>query len=66
MAALNAQNPAAAAEFNSSPIAQAYLHQFLASPPSQRLTMAQELADDPEAQEQLGLIQQVAAARNKY
>jgi hemophore-related protein len=66
MAALNAQNPAAAAEFNSSPIAQAYLHQFLASPPSQRLTMAQELADDPEAQEQLGLIQQVAAACNKY
>jgi hemophore-related protein len=66
MAALNAQNPAAAAEFNSSPVAQAYLHQFLASAPSERLTMAQELADEPEAQEQFGLIQQVAASCNNY
>jgi hemophore-related protein len=66
MAALNAQNPAAAEEFNSSPVAQAYLHQFLASAPSERLTMAQELADEPEAQEQFGLIQQVAASCNNY
>jgi hemophore-related protein len=66
MAALNAQNPAAAAEFNSSQVAQAYLHEFLASPPSERLTMAQQLADEPEAQEQFGLIQQVAVTCNKY
>jgi hemophore-related protein len=65
MAALNAQNPAAAAEFNSSPVAQAYLNQFLASPPSQRLAMAQELASDSDAQE-LGLIQQIAVICNKY
>ena len=66
MAALNAQDPAAAARFTSSPIAQSYLRQFLASPPSQRLTMAQELADEPETQEQFGLIQQVAASCNNY
>src|SRR5437868_3405780 len=35
MAALNAQNPAAAGKFNSSPIAQSYLRQFLAAPPGQ-------------------------------
>ncbi len=66
MAALNAQNPAAAAEFNSSPIAQSYLHQFLASPPSQRLTMAQQLAGEPDAQEQFGLLQQLAASCKNY
>jgi len=45
MAALNAQDPAAAAEINSSPVEQSYLHQFLDSPPSQRMAMAQELDD---------------------
>ena len=64
MAALNAQDPAAAAQINSSPVAQSYLHQFLLSPPSRRLAMAQQLAGAPGAQQQFGLIQQVAASCN--
>jgi hypothetical protein len=40
MAALNAQDPAAAAQFKQSPVAQSYLHQFLNSPPSRRTAMA--------------------------
>src|SRR5277367_4760172 len=38
-AALNAQDPAAAANFNASPVAQGYLRQFLAAPPAQRQQM---------------------------
>ena len=66
MAAFNAQDPAAAAQFNSSSVAQSYLHQFLNSPPSQRMVMAQQLASSPGAQQNFGLIQQVAATCNNY
>jgi hemophore-related protein len=66
MAALNAQNPAAAAQLNSSPVAQSYLHQFLLSPPSRRMAMAQQLASQPGAQEQFGLVQQVAATCKNF
>jgi hemophore-related protein len=66
MAALNAQNPAAAAEFNSSPIAQSYLRQFLAAPPSQRQAMAQEAMSTPGAAQEFGLVQQLAASCNNY
>jgi hemophore-related protein len=66
MAALNAQDPAAAAQFNSSAVAQSYLHQFLNSPPSQRMVMAQQLARSPGAQQNFGLIQQVAATCNNF
>ena len=40
MAALNAQDPAAAAQINSSSLAQSALQRFLAAPPSERLEMA--------------------------
>lgn len=66
MAALNAQDPAAAATFNSSPVAQSYLHQFLLSPPSRRMAMAQQLANSPAAQQNFGLIQQVAATCHNF
>ena len=66
MAALNAQDPAAAAQLNSSPMAQSALQQFLASPPSQRLQMAQRMQRSPRAQQYFGLIQQVAATCNNY
>jgi len=66
MAALNAQDPAAAGKFNSSPIAQSYLRQFLAAPPSQRQAMAQQIAGSPGAQQNSGLIQQVFNTCNKY
>lgn len=66
MAALNAQDPAAAAQINSSPVAQSYLHQFLLAPPSRRMAMAQQLAASPAAQQNFGLVQQVAATCNNY
>ena len=66
MAALSAQNPAAAGKFNSSPIAQSYLRQFLAAPPSQRQAMAQQAMSTPGAAQQFGLVQQVAATCNNF
>jgi hemophore-related protein len=66
MAALNAQDPATAAQFNSSPVAQSYLRQFLLSPPSRRMAMAQQLAASPEAQQNFGLVQQVAATCHNF
>jgi hemophore-related protein len=66
MAALNAQDPAAAAQFNQSPVAQSYLHQFLNSPPSRRTAMAQQLASAPGAADQFGLVQQVAATCHNF
>ena len=66
MAALNAQDPAAAGKFNSSPIAQSYLHQFLAAPPPQRQAMAQQAMNTPGAAQQFGLVQQVAATCNNF
>ena len=66
MAALNAQNPAAAGKFNSSPIAQSYLRQFLAAPLSQRQAMAQQAMSTPGAAQQFGIVQQVAATCNNF
>lgn len=66
VAALNAQDPAAAAQFNASPMAQGALRQFLAAPPSQRLQMAQQMESSPRAQQYLGLIQQIATTCNNY
>jgi len=66
IAALNAQDPAAAAQFNASPMAQSALRQFLGSPPSQRLQMAQQMESSPRAQQYLGAIQQIAATCNNY
>jgi hemophore-related protein len=66
MAALNAQDPAAAAQFNSSSMAQSALQSFLAAPPPQRLQMAQRMQSSPRAQQYFGLIQQVAATCNNF
>ena len=66
MAALSAQNQSAAAKFNSSPIAQSYLRQFLAAPPSQRQAMAQQAMSTPGAAQQFGIVQQVAATCNNF
>ena len=66
MAALNAQDPAAAAQFNASPVATSSLRQFLASPPPKRLAMAQQIAGAPGAQQYFALIQQVVATCNNY
>ncbi|HWF68783.1 MAG TPA: hemophore-related protein [Mycobacterium sp.] len=64
--ALNAQSPAAAAKFNSSPMAQGWLRSFLASPPPQRAQMAQQAQGMPGAAQYIGLIGQIATSCNNY
>lgn len=66
MAALNATDPGAAAQFNQSPMAQGYLRQFLASPPARRAQMAAQLQAYPQAGQYVGLVQQVAGICNNY
>lgn len=70
VSALNAQSPAAAAELNESPTAQAALRGFLDSSPDQRQQIAQELESEPDTQGYVqqfaGLIVQVANTCNNY
>ncbi|MGH3967806.1 MAG: hemophore-related protein [Mycobacterium sp.] len=64
--ALKAANPEAAAAFNASPPTQSALRNFLASSPSGRLQMAQQLQSSPAGQPYVALIQQIAATCNNY
>ena len=66
MAALNASDPAAAAQLNSSPMAQSYIRQFLASPPPKRQQMAQQVQAMPSAQKYFSTIENVAVSCNNY
>lgn len=66
VAALNAQDPAAAAQFNESHRAQSYLRRFLAAPPEQRQQIIQQVQSSPQGQQYLGTIQQVAGTCNNY
>ena len=66
MAALNATDPATAAQFNQSPVAQSYLRKFLAAPPAKRVQMEQEIQAMPQAASFMGTIQQVATVCNNY
>jgi hemophore-related protein len=66
VSSLNAENPDAAAQFNSSPAAQAYLSQFIAAPPPQRRHMAQQVQGIPQVSQYFGLIAQVAGTCNNY
>ncbi len=66
VSALNAQDPAAAAQFNASPVAQSQLRRFLASSPGQRQQIAQQVQGIPAAQQYFGLIMQVANACDNY
>lgn len=66
MSALNAQDPAAAAEFNESPYAPQMLRKFLESSPDKRERMAQQVQAMPEAQQYLGTIAAVAGTCNNY
>ncbi len=66
IAALNATNPGAAAQFNSSPIAQSYLQRFLASPPPQRGQMVAQLQAMPGAAQYIGVVETVAGVCNNY
>jgi hemophore-related protein len=66
ISALQAADPQAAAQFNSSPQSASFLRQFLAAPPSQRQQMAQMLASQPGADQQFGLVQRVFSTCNNY
>ena len=66
MAALNATDPGAAAQFNQSARAQGYLRSFLAAPPPKRQQMAQQIQAYPQAAQYVGLVQQVASVCNNY
>jgi hemophore-related protein len=66
MAALNATDPATAAQLNSSPVAQNYLRQFLAAPPPKRQQMATQIRAMPQAAQFMGTIEQVAGVCNNY
>jgi hemophore-related protein len=66
MAALNATDPATAAQLNESPVAQSYLRQFLAATPPKRVQMAQQIRAMPQAAQFMGTIEQVAGVCNNY
>lgn len=66
MAALNASDPAAAAQLNSSPMAQSFIRQFLASPPPKRQQMAAQVQAMPSAQKYFSTIDAVAVSCNNY
>lgn len=65
MSALNAQDPAAAAQFNASS-GPSMLQQFLGAPPPQRRQMANMMANYPANQPYLGLIEQVFNSCNNF
>ncbi|MGA7053218.1 MAG: hemophore-related protein [Mycobacterium sp.] len=66
MAALNATDPGAAAQFNASPMAQSYLQRFLSSPPSQRRQMANQIAAMPGAAQYVNDLSTVAGSCSNY
>jgi hemophore-related protein len=66
IAALNASDPATAAQLNSSPMAQSYIRQFLAAPPPRRAQMAAQVQSMPSAAQYFNDIQQVAVTCNNY
>ena len=66
VAALNAQDPAAAAQLSASPTARSLLRSFLASPPDERQQIVQELQSYPGAQQYVGPVLQVANTCNNY
>jgi hemophore-related protein len=66
IAALDATNPAAAAQFHSSPAAANYLTNFLNSPPPQRAGMIAQLRVLPGASQYIGVVEQVAGVCNNY
>ena len=66
VAALNAQSPGAAQDFSASPVAQAWLRTFLASPRDQRQRMVQQVQSIGALQQYVGVVQQVAGSCSSY
>jgi hemophore-related protein len=65
VSAANVQSPMAAA-FLASSQQEAGLRQFIASPPSERRQMAEQIASAPGNQQYLGLIQQIFSSCKNY
>jgi hemophore-related protein len=63
---MNAQSPAAAAQFNETPMAQNFLQTFINSPPPQREQMLQQARGIPEAAPYVGLITPLAKTCSRY
>jgi len=66
IAAVNAQNPAAAAQLSASPTARSVLRSFLDSPPDQRQQIVQELQSYPGAQQYVGPVLLIANTCNNF
>ncbi|OBC01055.1 hypothetical protein A5784_02240 [Mycobacterium sp. 852013-50091_SCH5140682] len=66
LAALNAQRPDLAQEFNASPFAQGALRSFLSSPPAQRQQTVTQLQASPAAAQYFGAITSIASSCNNY
>jgi hemophore-related protein len=66
IAALNAQRPDLAQEFDASPFAQGALRSFLASPPAQRQKTVAQLQSSPGAAQYFGPITAIAGSCNNY
>lgn len=66
ISAINAQDPAAAADFNASPVAQSWLQRFLAAPPDRRERMMTQIQAMPESQQYIGPALEVANTCNNY
>ncbi|KLO28557.1 hypothetical protein ABW16_12830 [Mycolicibacter heraklionensis] len=65
-AALNAENPAAAAKLNANPMVGSILQSFLSSTPAQRQEQAAQLRTMPAAQQYMDTITSVAGSCNNY
>jgi hemophore-related protein len=66
MAALNAQRPDLAQQFNTSRTAQGMVRSFLASPPAERQRTVDSLQGSPLAQAYLDPIVQIAGSCSRY
>jgi hemophore-related protein len=66
MAALNAQRPDLAQQFNQSPFAQGALRNFLASGPAERQQTVVQLQSNPMAAEYFGPINMIAGSCSRY
>jgi hemophore-related protein len=66
VAALNAQNPAAAQQFARAPVVQGWLRSFLNAPVDQRQQMIDQVSASPKAQQLEGLALQIANTCMNY
>ncbi len=66
VAAMHAQFPDAASQFDSTPEAQAWLHDLVDSPPPRRQQMLLDMKDTPEATMFQGIVLPLANSCGKY